>query len=202
MNVEDRLYDALSVYREQVAVSPGLLGRIETNLERRSAWSRERVLRPVAVALVVLAVLAVSVFALRTASDGGSSEAAVHQRAITGANRTCDTLTRALADARVVLETPSAYESVAGARADIAGVAAERIRRIKATGGDREHLAAAIAYLQLAATNAQRAKTAAASGDLIRAREGFTQYDGAIERGRAELVLLGATGCHEGGHLR
>jgi hypothetical protein len=202
MNVDDRLYDALSAYREQVTVSPDLLGRIEARLERRPAWPNARMLRPIAIAVVVVAVLAVSVVALRSATSGGGSDAAAHQRAITAADRTCDTLTRALADARVVFETPSAYESVAAARADIAGVAAERVRRIKASGGDREHLTAAIAYLQLAVTQAERAKAAATSGDLDRARDGFAQYDGAIERGRAELVLLGATGCQGGGRVR
>jgi len=199
MNVEVRLQDALDAYRAQVTVSPDLLGRIETRVERRPAWPNPRVLRPVAIALVVIAMIAVSIAVLRSTTSGDGGSAAAHQRTVAGADRTCDALTSGIAGARIVFETPTAYASVAATRADLARAAAARLRRINASAADRSNLTSAIAHFGAAADQAERARAAAQGGDLAAARGEFDGFDGAIARARDDLVAMGATRCQPEG---
>ena len=195
MNVEERLHDALSAYREQVTVSPQLLGRIEAQLEPRRAWTSPRAFRPVAIALVVVAVIAISVAVLRSTGSDGNSDAASHQTTVTGADRACVAIARALADKRIVFQTAAAYESVAAARVDIADSAADRIRRLDPPDRDLAHADSAIAHLEAAATSADRARLAAQRDDLDAARDEFTRFDDSIARARFDLAALGATRC-------
>jgi hypothetical protein len=198
MKLEERLHDALSAYRDQITVSPDLLGRIETRVERRRTWSSPQGFRPLAIAMVVVAILALSIAVLRsTGGDHGASEAAAHRATVDGADRTCLELDRALGAAQIVFETPAAYESVSAARADIAHAAADRIRRTEATARDRTRVVAAIADFEAAAHAADRARAAAARGDLAGARGEFEQFDRGISSGRTELGALGAERCNE-----
>ena len=199
MNVDERLHDALSAYREQVTVSPQLLGRIEARLEPRHAWSSSRVLRPLAVAVIVVALLVASIAVLRSTGSGGDSDAAAHQTTVTGADRACVAVTRALAQKRIVFETAAAYETVAAARVDIARAAAERIRRLDAPARDIAHTDSAIANFETAAGAAERARVAAQRNDLDGARGEFSRFDGAIERAQSDLAAVGAARCTQGG---
>jgi hypothetical protein len=198
MNVEERLHDALSAYRAQVTVSPSLLGRIEAQAEGRASWWSPRTMRPVLAALVVIAVLAISVAVLRgTGSDGGDAEAASHRATVVAAGRTCSEIDRALAEARIVFDTPAAYASVAAKRADIATAAADRTRRLDPTAADRTRVTSAIANFGAAANQAALARAAAERGDLDAARGEFDRFDVAIGNGRSDLAALGARHCEQ-----
>jgi hypothetical protein len=141
--------------------------------------------------------VAVSVAVLRASGSDGNSEAAAHQATVTAAGRTCDALTRALTEERIIFDTPSAYESVAAARADIARAAADRLRRTDAGGDDRPRVVSAIANFEAAAHQADLARAAATRGDLDGARGEFDRFDGAIARGRGDLAAMGAPRCNE-----
>jgi hypothetical protein len=195
MNVEERLHDALSAYREQITVSPQLLGRIEARVEPRPAWSSTRAFRPVAIALVVAAMIAISVAVLRGASSNGDTEAASHRATVAAARGTCDDIARSLAQARIVFDTSAAYASVAGARADLAEAAADRMRRLDPTTTDRTRVTSAVANFGAAGVHAKQAQAAAERGDLDAARGEFTRFDGAIENGQLDLAELGAKQC-------
>ena len=199
MNVEERLHDALSAYRAQVTVSPQLLARIEARIEPRHAWWNPRVVRQLAIAIVVVALLAASIAVLQRAGSDGGSDAASHQTTVTGADRTCIAVTRALAQKRIVFETAAAYESVAAARVDIANAAADRARRLEPPARDLAHVDSAIANFEAAAGAAERAGAAAQQGDLGAARGEFTRFDSATERAQSDLAALGAARCTQGG---
>ncbi len=201
MNVEERLQDALSAYRTHVTVSPQLLARIEARIEPRHAWWNPRVVRQLAVAIVVVVLLATSIAVLQRAGSGGS-DAASHQTTVTGADRTCIAVARALAEKRIVFETAAAYESVAAARVDIANAAADRVRRLGPPARDLAHVDSAIANFESAADAADRARVAARRGDLDAARDEFTRFDGAIERAQIDLATIGAARCTQQGGTR
>jgi hypothetical protein len=150
------------------------------------------------VALIVVALLVASIAVLRSTGSGGNSDAAAHQTTVTGADRTCIAVTRALAQKRIVFETAAAYESVAGARVDIARAAAERIRRLDAPARDIPRTDSAIANFGAAAGAAERARVAAQRNDLDVARGEFTRFDAAIEHAQSDLAALGAARCTQG----
>jgi hypothetical protein len=199
MTVDERLHDALSAYREQVTVSPYLLGRIEARLdERREPRWNTRALRPIAIAIVVVAMIAISIAVLRGAGTNGSdTDAASHRATVTTAARTCTGIDRALAQARIVFNTPAAYASVAAERADLAEAAADRMRRLDPTEADFTRVTSAIANFAAAAKAAGFAQAAAQRGDLDAARDEFSRFDGAIDSGRSDLAALGAARCEQ-----